>query len=76
MGKGGEIFKLVLPALVLTYWPVSGGGGKNMFKAVLFDAYGTLLDVDAAAAQLAVQGVFPNCRNAGRSSLLSGGHAS
>ncbi|MGB1553038.1 MAG: haloacid dehalogenase, partial [Candidatus Puniceispirillaceae bacterium] len=30
-----------------------------MFKAVLFDAYGTLLDVDAAAAQLARTGRFP-----------------
>ena len=30
-----------------------------MFKAVLFDAYGTLLDVDAAAAQLAQTGRFP-----------------
>ena len=30
-----------------------------MFKAVLFDAYGTLLDVDAAAAQLADTGRFP-----------------
>ena len=30
-----------------------------MIKAVLFDAYGTLLDVDAAAAQLAASGQFP-----------------
>lgn len=30
-----------------------------MIKAVLFDAYGTLLDVDAAAAQLAGSGQFP-----------------
>ncbi len=30
-----------------------------MIKAVLFDAYGTLLDVDAAAAQLADSGQFP-----------------
>ena len=30
-----------------------------MYKAVLFDAYGTLLDVDAAAANLAATGRFP-----------------
>ena len=30
-----------------------------MYKAVLFDAYGTLLDVDAAAAKLAATGRFP-----------------
>jgi len=30
-----------------------------MYKAVLFDAYGTLLDVDAAAASLAATGRFP-----------------
>lgn len=30
-----------------------------MIKAVLFDAYGTLLDVDAAAAELAASGQFP-----------------
>ena len=30
-----------------------------MYKAVLFDAYGTLLDVDAAAANLAATNRFP-----------------
>ena len=30
-----------------------------MYKAILFDAYGTLLDVDAAAANLAATGRFP-----------------
>jgi len=33
-----------------------------MFKAVLFDAYGTLLDVDAAAAQLSESGRFPELK--------------
>ena len=30
-----------------------------MYKAVLFDAYGTLLDVDAAASNLAATNRFP-----------------
>ena len=30
-----------------------------MYKVVLFDAYGTLLDVDAAAANLAATNRFP-----------------
>jgi len=34
-----------------------------MIKAVLFDAYGTLLDVDAAAAQLAGSGRFPKLQS-------------
>jgi FMN phosphatase YigB (HAD superfamily) len=34
-----------------------------MIKAVLFDAYGTLLDVDAAAAQLASSGKFPELQS-------------
>ena len=29
------------------------------YKAVLFDAYGTILDVDSAAATLASSGRFP-----------------
>lgn len=33
-----------------------------MYKAVLFDAYGTLLDVDAAAAKLAATGRFPELK--------------
>ena len=31
-----------------------------MYKAVLFDAYGTLLDVDSAAANLAASGAYPS----------------
>lgn len=34
-----------------------------MIKAVLFDAYGTLLDVDAAALQLAGSGRFPKLQS-------------
>ena len=30
------------------------------YKAVLFDAYGTILDVDSAAATLASSGRFPH----------------
>lgn len=33
-----------------------------MYKAVLFDAYGTLLDVDAAAARLAATNRFPELK--------------